>query len=87
MKILDVCNFLAHVRCSVNVSSSPFSQVKGNSRSSVQAAGTPEATTRGPDLQARAVTPTGPGVISPWSSRSLECRRDLHSHRDNSKLD
>lgn len=29
VKILDVCKFLAPVRCSVNVSSSPFSRSRG----------------------------------------------------------
>lgn len=53
----------------------------------MQAADTPPAATLGPDLQAPAVTLTDPGVISPQSSCSPECKRDLHSHRDNSKSD
>lgn len=53
----------------------------------MRAADTPPAATPGPDLQAPAVTLTGPGVISPQSSCSPECRHDLHSQRDNSKSD
>ena len=60
---------------------------KRKNRSLPPTADTPQAATQGPGLQAGAVTPAGPGMIFPWSLHSPECRHDLHSHRDNSKLD
>lgn len=80
--------FLAHVRCSRNTGSLPLSRARGRAGAQCkQPTDTPQATSWGPDLQIQAVTPTGSGMISAWSSCSPECRHDLHSHRDNSKLD